>query len=348
MSLELAGIHHAFGAREVLRGIDLSVGAGEIVCLLGPSGDGKTTLLRLVAGLEALQRGRIAIGNRVVAGEGREEPPEARHAGFVFQDYALFPHLTVARNVGFGLGGLPRAEREARVMEALERVGLGGFAGAWPHMLSGGQQQRVALARALAPRPAVLLLDEAFASLDARLREQVRDDTLEVLQSAGTATLIVTHDAEEAMFMADRIALLRGGRVEQLGTPEELYLRPASRFAATFLGEVNTLPATVSGGVARAALGSLPAALPDGPAELLLRPEGVRLLPEGQGVPAVVEDSRLLGASSLVRLAVPAAAGAPPLRLHARLPPGPRLRRGDRLGVALDPERAFVFSAPST
>ncbi|MFC4167118.1 ABC transporter ATP-binding protein [Teichococcus aestuarii] len=347
MSLELSGIRHAFGTREVLRGIDLTVGAGEILCLLGPSGDGKTTLLRLVAGLEALQVGRIAIGGRVVAEAGREEPPEARRAGFVFQDYALFPHLTVARNVGFGLGALPRAARAAQVAEALERVGLGAFAEAYPHMLSGGQQQRVALARALAPRPAVLLLDEAFASLDARLRERVRDDTLHVLQSAGIATLIVTHDAEEAMFMADRIALLRGGRVEQLGTPEELYLRPASRFVATFLGEVNALPATVSGGVARAALGSVPAALPDGPAELLLRPEGLRLLPEGQGVAAVVEASRLLGASTMVHLAVPGGEGGAPLHLHARLPPGPRLARGDRLGLALDPERAFVFSAAS-
>jgi iron(III) transport system ATP-binding protein len=342
MTLRLEGIHHAYGARSVLRGIDLAVAAGEIVCLLGPSGDGKTTLLRLVAGLEALQTGRIVIGGRAVAEVGRDLPPEARHIGFVFQDYALFPHLTVAQNVGFGLRGVARAERDAQVAAALERVALGSFAGAYPHMLSGGQQQRVALARALAPRPAVLLLDEAFASLDARLREQVRDDTLKVLQDAGIATLIVTHDAEEAMFMADRIALMRGGRIEQLGTPTELYLNPANRFVATFLGEVNTLSAEVGGGIARSLLGELPAALPDGPAELLLRPEGLLLLPEGQGHAAEVEDSRLLGAATLLQLAVADGQGGR-LRLQARLPPGPKWPRGARLGLALDPERAFVF-----
>jgi len=346
VSLVLEGVRHAYGSREILRGVDLSVGAGEIVCLLGPSGDGKTTLLRLVAGLEALQAGRIAIGGRLVAEAGREVPPEERHAGFVFQDYALFPHLTVEQNVAFGLTAHPRGGRAARAREALERVGLGAFAALWPHMLSGGQQQRVALARALAPRPAVLLLDEAFASLDARLREQVRDDTLRVLQEAGIATLIVTHDAEEAMFMADRIALMRAGRIEQIGAPEELYLTPANRFVAAFLGEVNVLPAVVAGGVARTALGTLPASLPDGPAEMLLRPEGLRLLPEGEGVAARVEDARLLGPSSIVRLALPGGAEGT-LRLHARLPPGPRLRPGDRLGLALDPERAFVFSAGS-
>ena len=338
MSLLLRDIRHAYGSRPVLHGIDLSVAAGEILCLLGPSGDGKTTLLRLAGGLEPLQQGRIAIAGREVAGPGLDLPPEQRQAGFVFQDYALFPHLTVARNVGFGLRGMPRAEREAAVAAALDRVAMAGFAAAWPHQLSGGQQQRVALARALAPRPALLLLDEAFASLDARLRDQVRQDTLAVLRQTGIATLMVTHDAEEAMLMADRIALLRQGRVEQLGTPEDLYLRPASRFVATFLGEVNALPALVRDGVAQSPLGPHPAALPDGPAELLLRPEGLRLLPEGQGLPARVEGSRLLGASTLLHLR-----GEDGLRLRARLPPGPLPPPGQRLGLGFDPERAFVF-----
>ncbi|ONG56145.1 ABC transporter ATP-binding protein [Pseudoroseomonas deserti] len=341
MTLRLEGIRHAYAARAVLQGVDLSVGPGEILCLLGPSGDGKTTLLRLVAGLEALQAGRIAIGERIVAEPGRELPPEDRRVGFVFQDYALFPHLTVAQNVGFGLGRMPRGERAAAVEAALARLGMAGFAGAWPHMLSGGQQQRVALARALAPRPAVLLLDEAFASLDARLREQVRDDTLRLLQNAGIATLIVTHDAEEAMLMADRIALMRGGRVEQLDPPEDLYLRPRSRFAASFLGPVNALPVTLRGGQAHGPLGSLPAALPDGEGELLLRPEGIVVLPEGEGVPATVDSCRMLGAHRLAALRLDSAA-AP---LQVRLPPGQALRPGARVGLALDPERAFVFAA---
>ena len=281
MGLHLHDIHHAFGAKQVLRGVSLDVAPGEILCLLGPSGDGKTTLLRLIAGLEPLQQGRITLDGTTLAEPGRDMPPETRRVGFVFQDYALFPHLTVADNVGFGLSRLSRPERAARVAEALARVRLEDRGAAWPHQLSGGMQQRVALARALAPRPAVLLLDEAFASLDARLREQVRDDTLHVLQQSGIPALIVTHDAEEAMFMADRIALMRHGQVEQLGTPEELYLRPKNPFVARFLGEVNEVPAMVLGGVARSALGDLPAALPDGPARLLLRPEGLRVLPAG-------------------------------------------------------------------
>jgi iron(III) transport system ATP-binding protein len=344
MGLHLHDIHHAFGPKQVLRGVSLDVAPGEILCLLGPSGDGKTTLLRLVAGLEPLQHGRIALDGVTLAEPGRDMLPEARRVGFVFQDYALFPHLTVAENVGFGLQRLPRAERDARVGEALERVRLGERGEAWPHQLSGGQQQRVALARALAPRPAALLLDEAFASLDARLREQVRDDTLHVLQEAGIPALIVTHDSEEAMFMADRIALMREGRVEQLGTPEALYLHPQTPFVARFLGEVNDIPAIVTNGWAESPLGRLPAALPDGPAQLLLRPEGLRVLPAGQpgAAPAEVEACRLLGATTMAHLALPDGDGQV-LHVHARLPPGVVLRRGEAVSLLADPERAFAF-----
>ncbi|MCS6891598.1 MAG: ABC transporter ATP-binding protein [Rhodovarius sp.] len=346
MALILEDIHHAFGNRRVLQGISLSVAAGEILCLLGPSGDGKTTLLRLIAGLEPVQRGRIELDGRLLAEPGREVPPEERHVGFVFQDYALFPHLTVAENVAFGLRRLPRAEREARVAEALARVRLTDKAHAWPHQLSGGQQQRVALARALAPRPRALLLDEAFASLDSRLRDQVRDDTLHVLQEAAIPALIVTHDAEEAMFMADRIALLHDGRLEQVGTPEDLYLRPVSPFVARFLGEVNDLPARVAAGVAHTALGPLHAALPDGPARVLLRPEALRLLPLGTCgyAHAEVEACRLLGSTTMAHMALEDASGEV-LHIHVRLPPGIRLRRGDQVCLGVDPERAFVFPA---
>ncbi|MFL1460621.1 ABC transporter ATP-binding protein [Roseococcus sp. DSY-14] len=345
MSLRLSAIRHAYGAKEVLRGVSLEVAPGEILCLLGPSGDGKTTLLRLVAGLETLQHGAIELDGRRLAEPGRAVPPEGRNVGFVFQDYALFPHLTVGENVAFGLNRVPRGDRGWRVAEALARVGLEAHAESWPHQLSGGQQQRVALARALAPRPAVLLLDEAFASLDARLREKVRDDTLHVLQQAGIPALIVTHDAEEAMFMADRIALMRQGRVVQLGTPEELYLSPADPFVATFLGEVNRLPGRVRDGLAWTAIGPAPGhGLPDGaPCEVLLRPEGLRVLPEaGDGVVAEVEASRMLGATTLVHLAVADGEGGL-LHLHARLPPGAALARGEKVAVALDPTRAFAF-----
>ncbi|MDP3416864.1 ABC transporter ATP-binding protein [Falsiroseomonas sp.] len=350
MSIRFEGVSHHYPERGmVLRHLDLEVGPGEILCLLGPSGCGKTTLLRLASGLEPLQQGRITLDGQLIAEPGRETPPEARGVGFVFQDYALFPHLTVEENVAFGLRFVPRGQRKWRIMDALARVGLEAFASSWPHMLSGGQQQRVALARALAPRPAVLLLDEAFASLDARLREQVRDDTLHVLQEAGIATLIVTHDAEEAMFMADRIALMNAGRIEQLGPPSALYLSPMSQFVATFLGEVNRLPGIIRDGLAETPIGPVkprePAPAAEGGAvEVLLRPEGLRLLPPDSnlGTSAEVEACRLLGATTLVHLAVADGQGGL-LHLHARLPPGAWLSRGDRVTVAMDPERAFVF-----
>ena len=324
---------------------------GEILCLLGPSGDGKTTLLRLVAGLEPLQAGRIELGGVVVGEPGREVPPEQRHVGFVFQDYALFPHLTVAENVAFGLTASPRGERSWAVTEALARVGLETYANAYPHMLSGGQQQRVALARALAPRPQVVLLDEAFASLDARLREQVRDDTLHVLQTAGIPAMIVTHDAEEAMFLADRIALMRGGRVVQLGRPEELYLAPADPFVATFLGEVNRLPAHA----ARRAGGDRRSA------PCRVRPGADLAGGPGRGAAAAG------GAAGPGRRAAPrprsrpAGCSAPPpwCIWRWRMAPagcctcmpgcrrGSALARGQRVTVAMDPERAFVFPPPA-
>jgi iron(III) transport system ATP-binding protein len=344
MTLRLTDIRHAFGPKPVLRGVSLDVAPGEIVCLLGPSGDGKTTLLRLIAGLEEIQHGEIALDGRTLASPGAAVPPEERHVGFVFQDYALFPHLSVAENVAFGLKHVPRGDRPWRVAEALARVGLESYAQSWPHQLSGGQQQRVALARALAPRPATLLLDEAFASLDARLRAQVRDDTLHLLQQSGIPAVVVTHDAEEAMFLGDRIALMREGRIVQCGTPEALYLDPAEPFVARFLGEVNQLPARIRGGQAETAIGGVPArGLADGsPAQVLLRPEGLRILEAGVAVPAEVQACRLLGATTLVHLAVPDGEGGV-LHLHARLPPGARLARGQAVSVSADPERAFAF-----
>lgn len=274
----------SFGAIRAVKDLDLTVRQGEILTLLGPSGCGKTTILRLVAGFEVPDAGQIEIDGRLVAGEELCRPPEQRRVGMVFQSYALFPHLTVAENVAYGL---KRGESQAvRVREVLTLVGLSNVESRLPHELSGGQQQRVALARALAPRPKVLLLDEPFSNLDAGLRTQVREEVRDILKTAATTTVFVTHDQEEALFMGDRVAILRAGRLEQVGTPEEIYHEPATRFVAEFLGLPNFLPAQVTSRGLETELGvqsqSLP--LPPGtPVDVLVRPDDLTLQPDAEG-----------------------------------------------------------------
>jgi iron(III) transport system ATP-binding protein len=359
IALGLAGVTHAFGARKAVDNVSLTVAAGELVCLVGPSGCGKTTLLRIAAGLEPLQQGRIIIDGCAIAEPGYVVPPEARGVGFVFQDYALFPHLDVAGNVGFGLHRLGAAQRLSRVKEVLLQVGMQDYAHAYPHQLSGGMQQRVALARALAPRPRVMLLDEPFSGLDTRLREQIRDDALHVLKSSGTATLMVTHDPEEAMFMADRLAIMRAGGIEQQGGPVEVYSRPATAFVAAFFGQVNELRGVARGGRVATPLGTLEAAgMADGMAvDVLIRPEALRLgPPAGDGITARVMAARLLGRSSWIHLSLvgrDTAAGGPSegqaghLHFHARVPGRFLPAEGEVLGVGLERSQAFVFPAAS-
>lgn len=351
-ALTLDGVKHRFGAHRVVKGIDLEIAPGEVMCLLGPSGCGKTTLLRIAAGLEAVQTGRVGLDGREIAGPGRAHvPPERRSVGLAFQESALFPHLSVLENVTFGLKHLPRRERAPRAMELLGQLGMADYRDRYPHMLSGGQQQRVALARALAPAPRLMLLDEPFSSLDARLRDRIRDDTLHVLKRLGTATLLVTHDPEEAMFMADRIALMRDGRILQIGTPYELYCLPVDPFVVTFFGEVNELSGVVKNAEVATPVGTVKAdwLKEDTPVQVMIRPEALRVRPRDLPVGehryrhnhSHVIMAKLLGRSSLLHLCAHGAGEE--AHLHARVPgvylPAP----GQNVDIDLDHSQVFIF-----
>ncbi len=284
----VAGLHKAFGTHSVLTGVDLEIPAGSLTAILGPSGSGKTTLLRLLAGFERADAGTISIGDALVDGPGVYLAPERRRIGYVPQEGSLFPHLTVEANVGFGLAA--RDRRTGRVASLLEMVGLGGLGPRYPHQLSGGQQQRVALARALAIEPAVVLLDEPFASLDAHLRASVRADVQEIFRRAGTTAVLVTHDQDEALSVANRVAALRNGTIAQYAAPEDLYSRPVDADLATFVGEANLLEGVLSGPAVKTLLGNLPldsAATTLGPGQVtvLIRPEQIDLTP-AEALPA--------------------------------------------------------------
>ena len=281
------GVDKRFGDTRALDGATLCVERGEVVALLGPSGCGKTTLLRTIAGFERPDAGTVRIGETIVAGGGAWLAPERRGVGMVFQDYALFPHLTVEENVGFGLS---RRERRPRVSELLDSVGLAGLDRRYPHELSGGQQQRVALARALAASPDVVLLDEPWSNVDPTLRTELREEVARVLRPLGVTVVLVTHDREEAFSLADRIALMRDGRVEQEGTAEELYFEPSTRWAAEFVGTGNVLAGTVDGPVVRTALGAFPVngAAGASSVEVLVRPELLELATDPEGAAEVV------------------------------------------------------------
>ncbi len=285
--IRLEGVTKRFGDVAAVDGASLCVDRGEVVALLGPSGCGKTTLLRLIAGFERPDRGTVELDRAPVAGSGAWVPPERRRVGMVFQDYALFPHLTVAENVGFGL---KRSERARRVPMLLALVDLCGLGGRYPHELSGGQQQRVALARALAPAPEIVLLDEPWSNVDPHLRESLRAELTGVLRPLGVTVVLVTHDREEAFGLADRIALVRDGQVVQEGTPEELYFRPVGRWAAAFVGAGNVLPGQVEGDRVRTAVGTFPANGASGASvvEVLVRPELLELRPDRSGSAEVV------------------------------------------------------------
>ncbi len=285
--IRLDGVTKRFGEVAAVDETSLCVERGEIVALLGPSGCGKTTLLRLVAGFERPDSGTVEVAGRQVGGRGTWVPPEKRRVGMVFQDYALFPHLTVAENVGFGLS---RRTRPGRVSELLSIVGLDALGARYPHQLSGGQQQRVALARALAPAPELVLLDEPWSNVDPSLRESLRSEVTEIIRPLGVTVVLVTHDREEAFSVADRIALMRDGKVVQEGTSEELYFSPVSRWAAEFVGAANVLTGPVVSGLVETSVGAFPAngASAHEAAQVLLRPELLQLELDPAGAAEVV------------------------------------------------------------
>ena len=312
-------IRHSFdGARETLRDISFAAEPGEVLCLLGPSGSGKTTLLRIAAGIEPQTSGRVLLNDREIAGPSVFLPPERRSIGLVFQDFALFPHLTILDNVRFGLTALSREEarREARI--ALSRVGLEHHANSFPHVLSGGEQQRVALARALAPRPAVLLMDEPFSGLDSRLKDTVRAETLAILRESRATAIVVTHDAEEAMRLGDRIALLKSGKLVQSGRAEDLYLNPQNLFVAGFFSELNLFQGRVQGGMADTPVGKVAAPdLADGAsATVAVRLSGFDVGEIAGAIEARILSRRYLGVVELIEFAVSGA--EKPVRARVR------------------------------
>jgi iron(III) transport system ATP-binding protein len=340
--LEVEALAAAHGGQRVFEGVGFALDRGAIGALLGPSGSGKTTLLRVIAGLHPPASGTV----RLRGGDATRLPPEKRGLGFVFQDLALFPHLTVAGNIGFGLARRPRAEREARVAELLDRIGLAGLGRRLPHELSGGQQQRVALARALAPKPDLLLLDEPLSSLDADLRPRLRDELKALLRADGTAALLVTHDQDEAFAFADTVGVMLDGRLAQWSEGYELYHRPASPAVARFVGEGRLLPVQgLGGGRVASPLGELaldpalsPGAVADGEAGLLLvRPDDL-VLGEG-GTEATVRDVVFHGAESMHRLVLDDGT-----ELSALAPSHTRFRPGQR--VRLRPDLAHVVVFP--
>ena len=343
-------IHYRYGSFAALSGLDLQVWPGEVVCLVGPSGCGKTTALRLAAGFEMPALGKIDLFGQPASRPDFVLPPEKRGIGMVFQDYALFPHLTVAQNIGFGLdtSRTTSHENDQRIQQVLAHLSLDGLADRYPWQLSGGQQQRVALGRVLAPSPQLLLLDEPFSGLDARLREDIRDQTLHLLRESGAAILMVTHDPEEAMFMADRIIVLNHGKVEQEGTPEHLYMEPANPFVANFLGEVNNIQGTCKDGVCKTVLGDF--AVTPSPEQqealLMIRPEGLHLFDieqESDNAPytGTVVLTRMLGRTVLVHFETEIDGQV--LHLHARTPNILSMKPGQRIGFSIDPRLVFTF-----
>jgi iron(III) transport system ATP-binding protein len=333
----------SFGPIPAVRGVSFDLAPGEIVCLLGPSGCGKTTLLRIAAGIERPEAGRVLIDNQEMAGPRNFVPPEKRNIGLMFQDFALFPHMSIIDNVAFGLRGLRRADALKEARQALKRVGLEDYEREYPHRLSGGEQQRVALARAMVPRPQVMLMDEPFSGLDQRLRDSVRAETLALLKETRATAMLVTHDPVEALGLADRILLMRRGRLIQTGTPTEIYRHPADAEAARFFCDMNEMTGRVRSDQAETPLGTFAApGRTDGEAVLaMIRPQAFSVTPDGLGPEGFILSSRFIGDATTLNV-IFKGLEAP---LAVRMPAASAPRQGTSLGFAIDPAQVLLFTA---
>lgn len=352
--LEIRNLTRRFDGRVVVDDVSLSIQPGQVTCLLGPSGCGKSTTLRMIAGVEMQDSGEIWVDGKLICDTVFRVPPERREIGLMFQDFALFPHLSVAGNVAYGLRG-SREEKRARVEELLKRVDLLQFIDGYPHQLSGGEQQRVALARALAPRPRIMLMDEPFSGLDNRLRDGIRDDTLTLLKEEDTAVLLVTHEPEEAMRMADEIALMRDGKIVQQGAPYNVYTRPVDRAAVAFFSDANVVRAQVNGALAPTIFGEfLAPGVPDGTdVDIVFRPQHVRIdfdrggsgpLPtptDGVAAGGIVERARFLGHESLVEFRM----NSDGSRIRVTVPNVFLPAAGKLMWLTVPRKRCFVFPA---
>jgi len=340
--LVFENVSHDYDGVESVRDLSLSVAPGEILCLLGHSGCGKTTLMRIAAGVERQSRGKVLINGREIAGDTQFMPPEKRGIGLMFQDYALFPHMSILANVMFGLTAMSKKEATAAALSALGRVGLADYASDYPHALSGGEQQRVALARALVPRPGILLMDEPFSGLDKRLRDTVRDETLAVIRETRATCIIVTHDPEEAMRMGDRIALMRRGKLVQHGTAADLYKDPVDLFAARFFSELNQLEGKVTSTGVETPVGILAAdKLEIGQTvDVCVRPQGVILHTAGLcGVPGRIRSKRFVGEVDLLSIVIDGLNHP----LQARVRAGSPWDQGMDVAITTDPKDVLVF-----
>jgi len=352
LRLEVTSLYHQFDGVDVVNNVSLSVRPGQVTCLLGPSGCGKTTTLRIIAGVERQQKGKILLDGTLVSDSKTHLEPDKRRVGLIFQDFALFPHLNIEENVGFGLEG-GNSKNSSRISQLLSLVGLDGFQKKYPHQLSGGEQQRIALVRALAPRPRLMLMDEPFSGLDLRLRDDIRDMTLNLLREEGTAVLLVTHDPDEAMRMADEIALMRNGSIVQKGAPYNIYNAPCDKAAAAFFSDINVIKGISNNSLTETPFGQfLTPGLKNGQAvEIVIRPQHLKMdfdrngkgpnATAQDGVPAkaIVSESRFMGSQSLVEFKMEADSSY----LNATVPAVFLPKKGTVLWLSMRRDRCFVF-----